>query len=191
MREAFEEVGYDASANLLLDDFIEFTNRQQSVRLYLCPDVPHDTVFETRTRKEIKKIAWMNVGQLPASYEAKKEPGKKVYNVPPSLVAQLRSWIKKRRSKKGRKGKKKSERQAMHVSEGHDAEEEEDDEEPAAGRSNFRFPTDREISNAELAERELERWKASEEDDIDSKELVLKVSFFAVRCCCHMLLMRP
>ncbi len=160
LREVYEETGYDASSNLLLEEFIDFTNRQQSVRLYLCPDVALDTVFETRTRKEIRKIAWFNVAQLPMSFEASKEPGVKMFSVPPTLVAQLRSWVKKRRQK-GRKGKKKggggggavsspAPRAAMNVS-GNDAEDEDDDDDAAPSDPNF--PTDREISKAELRER--------------------------------------
>lgn len=43
-------------------------------------------------------------------------------------------------------------------------------------QSDPHFPTDREISNRELQERELERWKPSEDDDADSEKLTLKGS---------------
>lgn len=50
-------------------------------------------------------------------------------------------------------------------------------------QSDPNFPTDREISNRELRERELERWKASDEDDMDSEKLTLKVSRWIFVAC--------
>lgn len=140
-----------------MEDFIEFTNRKQAVRLYLCPDVPEDTKFETRTRNEIKSIKWFKIEQLPTSFEAKKQPGQKLYNVPPVLISQLRSWIKKR------KGKEKKRKQLTRNS-------------SAKLKSDPKFPTDSEISAKPFRERELEKWQPSEDDDIDSNEMKLNES---------------
>lgn len=58
VREVYEETGYDIKeAGLLKDDseitFIEVTMREQNIRLYVFKDVPMDTQFQPRTRKEI------------------------------------------------------------------------------------------------------------------------------------------
>ena len=80
----------------------------------------------------VRKIAWVNVAQLPATYEANKQPGMKMFSVPPVLVSQLRSWIK--RHKGGRKGKKKrnaaASKRILNAS-ANDAEDGDDDPEPA------------------------------------------------------------
>lgn len=58
IREVYEETGYDIKeAGLVHDEieksFIEITMREQSIRLYVFKNVPMDTHFEPRTRKEI------------------------------------------------------------------------------------------------------------------------------------------
>jgi 8-oxo-dGTP pyrophosphatase MutT (NUDIX family) len=174
LREVLEETGYDASANLLLDEYIDFTNRKQAIRLYLCPDVAEDTVFETRTRNEIRQIKWFKVSQLPMSYEASKQPGLNLFSVPPVLVSQLRSWIKKRKgggngngaapppgSAKKKKGKGKQQRQPQ--------------QQQQQQLSDPHFPTDSEISNRQFTERDLIPWEP-EDDSLDSSDLQLNKS---------------
>ena len=39
----------------------------QVMRLYVVLGVPEDTVFETRTKKEIGEIAWHKIKELPTS----------------------------------------------------------------------------------------------------------------------------
>lgn len=172
LREVLEETGYDASANLLLDDFIDFTNRKQAIRLYICPDVAEDTVFETRTRNEIREIKWFKVAQLPASYEARKQPGLNLFSVPPVLVSQLRSWIKHRKngkqpgsSTKKKKGKQPSKQQQQQQQRTAQARE----------LSDPNFPTDSEISNRPLTERDLIPWEP-EDDSFDSSDMQLNKS---------------
>ena len=58
IREVYEETGYDLhEAGLVQDEanvkYIEVTMREQNMRLYVFRDVPLDTYFEPRTRKEI------------------------------------------------------------------------------------------------------------------------------------------
>ncbi len=173
LREVLEETGYDASANLLLDDYIDFTNRKQAIRLYLCPDVAEDTVFETRTRNEIKSIKWFKIEQLPMSFEARKQPGTKLFNVPPVLVSQLRSWVKKRKSgnratpSKGKKKKKgKQQQQVQQVQQQQQKRQESDPN----------FPTDSEISGRTLVERDLVPWEPSDDDNYDSADMQLNKS---------------
>jgi hypothetical protein len=51
--QVYEETGFDCSPYLNPEDFIEVTMQEQRITLYICPGVPSDTVFQTRTRKEI------------------------------------------------------------------------------------------------------------------------------------------
>lgn len=71
IREVYEETGYDLdSAGLVPVDrqvkHIEVNMREQQMRLYVFRNVPMDTYFEPRTRKEISKIQWWRLSELPA-----------------------------------------------------------------------------------------------------------------------------
>ncbi len=51
--QVLEETGYDLDGQINPTDVVEITIRDQSLSLYIVPDVPEDYAFETRTRKEI------------------------------------------------------------------------------------------------------------------------------------------
>lgn len=70
VREVWEETGYDLNeAGLVLPKeqmkSITVTMREQSMMLYVFRGVPMDTYFEPRTRKEISKIDWYKLTDLP------------------------------------------------------------------------------------------------------------------------------
>ncbi|KAF1933233.1 uncharacterized protein M421DRAFT_415586 [Didymella exigua CBS 183.55] len=70
VREVWEETGYDLTqAGLVLPaeqmKSITVTMREQSMMLYVFRGVPMDTYFEPRTRKEISKIDWYKLTDLP------------------------------------------------------------------------------------------------------------------------------
>ena len=107
VREVYEETGYDIRAAGLIDvdsRFIEVTMREQHMKLFVIPDVPMDTHFEPRTRKEISRIQWYKLSDLPTSKKVKQQPAAqdvnssahKFYMVAPFLsplkkiIAQLR-----------------------------------------------------------------------------------------------------
>uniref|UniRef100_A0A0D3B0Z3 mRNA decapping protein 2 Box A domain-containing protein n=2 Tax=Brassica oleracea var. oleracea TaxID=109376 RepID=A0A0D3B0Z3_BRAOL len=99
MREVLEETGFDISKLLKKEEYIEFTFRQQRVRLYIVAGVADDTAFAPQTKKEISvyEIAWHWVDHLqPASNEVITHgvAGLKLYMVAPFL-ASLKSWISK------------------------------------------------------------------------------------------------
>ncbi|KAL2830005.1 hypothetical protein BDW59DRAFT_170304 [Aspergillus cavernicola] len=76
IREVYEETGYDIrEAGLVQDDedvkFIEITMREQHMRLYVFRGVPQDAYFEPRTRKEISKIEWWKLSDLPTLKKSK------------------------------------------------------------------------------------------------------------------------
>jgi mRNA-decapping enzyme subunit 2 len=108
VREVWEETGFDLQeANLVLPDEdmkkITVTMREQSMMLYVFRGVPMDTYFEPKTRKEISKIDWYKLTDLPtvrrknqaqpqgAGQDLIKENS--FYMVAPFL-GPLRAWIK-------------------------------------------------------------------------------------------------
>ena len=104
IREVYEETGYDIeAAGLVPDDrqvkHIDITMHDQQMRLYVFRNVPMNTNFEPRTRKEISKIQWWRLSDLPA-YRKKDQQQQndptlnpnKFYMVAPFLP-HLRKWV--------------------------------------------------------------------------------------------------
>ncbi len=90
IREVLEETGYDCSALLPEDsqDYLDLTMREQRLRLYIVPGVKENTKFETLTRKEISKIAWFKLSDLPTWKKSKDPPpgmGGKFYLISPFI----------------------------------------------------------------------------------------------------------
>lgn len=110
VREVHEETGLDIKAAGLVDDekslkYIEIPMREQNMRLYVVRGVPMDTHFEPRTRKEISKIDWYKLSELPTVKKSKQVPlekqntngnTNKFYMVAPFL-GPLRKWIAQQR----------------------------------------------------------------------------------------------
>ena len=107
IREVYEETGYDIKAAGLVEDekgskYIEMNLREQHMRLYVFRGVPMDTYFEPRTRKEISKINWWRLADLPTLKKKKHQQegrgedlainANKFYMVAPFLP-QLKKWI--------------------------------------------------------------------------------------------------
>ncbi|KAI6779534.1 mRNA decapping complex subunit-like protein [Emericellopsis cladophorae] len=101
VREVWEETGLDLRAAGLVPKeppkALEVTMREQQIRLYVFRNVPMDTHFQTQTRKEISKIQWYKLSELPAF--RKKNQGQdaanstnKFYMVAPFLF-QLKKWV--------------------------------------------------------------------------------------------------
>ncbi|KAJ4984879.1 hypothetical protein SVAN01_09663 [Stagonosporopsis vannaccii] len=108
VREVWEETGYDLNeAGLVLPKeqmkSITVTMREQSMMLYVFRGVPMDTYFEPRTRKEISKIDWYKLTDLPTVRRKNQAPQQAAgpdtikessfYMVAPFL-GPLRAWIK-------------------------------------------------------------------------------------------------
>jgi mRNA-decapping enzyme subunit 2 len=104
IREVYEETGFDVrAANLIKNDDdvkdIEVTMREQHMQLFVFRGVPHDTHFEPRTRKEISKIEWYKLSDLPTMKKSKQHDegiaaanANKFYMVAPFLHP-LKKWI--------------------------------------------------------------------------------------------------
>lgn len=117
IREVYEETGYDLhAAGLVPKDrdvkHIEITMREQQMRLYVFRNVPMDTHFAPRTRKEISKIQWYRLSELPAfrrkgtnandqNDAAAAANANKFYMVAPFLVP-LKKWVVQQKKKESR-----------------------------------------------------------------------------------------
>ncbi|EME85461.1 uncharacterized protein MYCFIDRAFT_40859, partial [Pseudocercospora fijiensis CIRAD86] len=108
-REVYEETGFDVKAAGLVESnqqgdgkvkSITVTMREQQMQLFLFRGVSLDTYFEPRTRKEISKIQWYNVRDLPGYKKQKGVTGhgqgaaqtSKFYMVAP-FMGPLKKWI--------------------------------------------------------------------------------------------------
>ena len=108
MREVYEETGFDLQgADLVTNEedvkYIEVTMREQHMRLYVFRGIPMDTDFEPLTRKEISKIQWYKLSELPTLKKMKQQQQdgrcgvmvvnvNKFYMVAPFL-GPLKKWI--------------------------------------------------------------------------------------------------
>ncbi|MCJ1281566.1 mRNA-decapping enzyme subunit 2 [Xylographa opegraphella] len=108
IREVYEETGFDVQSAKLVPDkqdvkYIEVTMREQHMRLYVFRGIPMDTDFEPRTRKEISKIQWYKLSELPTLKKMKQQQqdghggdmtinANKFYMVAPFL-SPLKKWI--------------------------------------------------------------------------------------------------
>ncbi|KAL2129493.1 hypothetical protein VTI74DRAFT_7680 [Chaetomium olivicolor] len=105
IREVYEETGLDIrKAGLVPKDddvkAIDVPMREQHIRLFVFRNVPMDTAFEPKTRKEISKVEWYKLSELPtyrkkgnsqADAEAASNANK-FYMVAPFL-GKLHKWI--------------------------------------------------------------------------------------------------
>ncbi|KAF9732607.1 hypothetical protein PMIN01_09465 [Paraphaeosphaeria minitans] len=110
IREVYEETGYDLKdAGLVRPESemksIAVNMREQSMLLYVFRGVPMDTYFEPRTRKEISKIDWYKLTDLPTlkrKNQLQQSAGQDLikdnsfYMVAPFL-GPLKAWIKLQR----------------------------------------------------------------------------------------------
>ncbi|KAF1967967.1 hypothetical protein BU23DRAFT_515534 [Bimuria novae-zelandiae CBS 107.79] len=110
IREVYEETGYDLKeAGLVRPESemkgIRISMREQSMLLYVFRGVPMDTHFEPRTRKEISKIDWYKLSDLPTlkrKNQVQQGTGQDLvkdnsfYMVAPFL-GPLKGWIKTQR----------------------------------------------------------------------------------------------
>ncbi|KAL7750502.1 mRNA-decapping enzyme subunit 2 [Sorochytrium milnesiophthora] len=118
VREVMEETGFDMTPYLITTgysrttsddgpepDFIEIIVNEQRVRLYIALGVPEDTHFETRTRKEISKIEWHLLQELPGYSQRDGAAAKKnknhYYTVLPFLgyciYPKIKGWVSRQK----------------------------------------------------------------------------------------------
>jgi mRNA-decapping enzyme subunit 2 len=101
IREVWEETGFDIRAAGLVPEnerdvkYIDITMREQHMRMFVFRDVPLDTYFEPKTRKEISKISWYNLRDLPGFVRRNWNVGDNGYTIKFYMVAPFMSHIKK------------------------------------------------------------------------------------------------
>lgn len=91
IREVQEETNFN-SKDYIRDpetDYIERTEKGQTLRLYIARDVPTDFNFVTTTRKEISDIQWFDVSRTSS--------GEPLSNSGQRIMADLIEWIEKSR----------------------------------------------------------------------------------------------
>ena len=116
IREVYEETGFNIKEAGLVprDDevkYIEISMRDQQIRLYVFRNIPMDTVFQPKTRKEISAIEWYKLSELPAFRKkgnrledaAAATNANKFYMVAPFLVP-LKKWVVQQKKKDGARG---------------------------------------------------------------------------------------
>jgi len=67
VREVLEETGFDISASISAEEFLETTVNDQLTRLYIIPGVPSNSQFIPRTRNEIRAVKWFPIADLPTN----------------------------------------------------------------------------------------------------------------------------
>ncbi|KAK3340099.1 hypothetical protein B0H65DRAFT_471296 [Neurospora tetraspora] len=112
IREVYEETGFDIREAGLVPKpedvkFIEITIRNQQLRLYVFRNVPMDTVFQPKTRKEISKVDWYRLSDLPSFRKkgnqqqdaaAAAANANKFYMVAPFL-GPLKKWVSQQKKR--------------------------------------------------------------------------------------------
>lgn len=91
IREVLEETGYNLAGQLDPANVIEMSIKEQWISLFVVPGVPEDFPFKTRTRKEISRIEWFKLTDLPTWRRNKAAPGK-FYLISP-FIASLKAFV--------------------------------------------------------------------------------------------------
>lgn len=89
IRETLEETGYNAVDLCSEDQFLEVHEDSKVTKLFIAIGVPNDTMFETQTRKEISRVEFHPLQQLP----------KKVWGVQP-FIPKLQRFLRKFKRRK-------------------------------------------------------------------------------------------
>ncbi|KJA29119.1 hypothetical protein HYPSUDRAFT_127964 [Hypholoma sublateritium FD-334 SS-4] len=76
IREVLEETGYNLADQVDPENVLSIAIKEQKISLYIVPGVPEDFPFETKTRKEISKIQWFHLADLPTWKKNKSTPGR-------------------------------------------------------------------------------------------------------------------
>ncbi|KAF8622482.1 hypothetical protein AX15_006998 [Amanita polypyramis BW_CC] len=101
IREVLEETGYNLAGKINPKDVIQMSIREQKISLFIVPGVPEDFPFKTKTRKEISKIEWFKLCDLPTWKRSKASPGK-FYLISPFIGA-LKAFINEQKPRGIRK----------------------------------------------------------------------------------------
>ncbi|PRP76347.1 hypothetical protein PROFUN_15263 [Planoprotostelium fungivorum] len=109
VREVYEETSLDLTGMLREEDVIEITTREQRVCLFLVAGIDESTKFFPRTRKEISKIEWIPLNELPSNYSSIRDvptaSGKSLNNfwliIP--FIQKIKKWVEKKKKMERKK----------------------------------------------------------------------------------------
>ncbi|KAF5370200.1 hypothetical protein D9615_010090 [Tricholomella constricta] len=104
IREVLEETGYNLAGQLDPENVIEMSIKEQKISLFIVPGVPEDYPFKTKTRKEISKIEWFRLTDLP-TWKRNKTAAGRFYLISPFIGA-LKAFINERKPRVPRKALK-------------------------------------------------------------------------------------
>ncbi|KAI0308214.1 hypothetical protein B0F90DRAFT_1813518 [Multifurca ochricompacta] len=93
-----EETGYNLNGKIDPESVIEMEIKEQQISLFVVPGVPEEFPFETKTRKEISKIEWFKLADLPTWKRNKAVPGK-FYLISP-FIGPLKAFINEHKPRK-------------------------------------------------------------------------------------------
>ncbi|KIJ45581.1 hypothetical protein M422DRAFT_166723 [Sphaerobolus stellatus SS14] len=85
VREVLEETGYNLTGQIQRELCIKLNVKQQPVTLFVVPGVPEDFEFRTQTRKEISKIDWFKLSDLPGWKKTPPTSNHKFYLIHPVI----------------------------------------------------------------------------------------------------------
>ncbi|TCD71546.1 mRNA-decapping enzyme subunit 2 [Steccherinum ochraceum] len=98
IREVLEETGYDLESRINTNDVVNISINEQSVSLFIVTNIPENFPFATRTRKEISKISWFRLDDLP-TYKKNKVVAGKFYLIAP-FMGPLRAYIRRNKGRR-------------------------------------------------------------------------------------------
>ncbi|KAK2461923.1 hypothetical protein APHAL10511_006386 [Amanita phalloides] len=101
IREVLEETGYNLAGKINPKDVIEMSIREQKISLFVVPGIPEDFPFKTKTRKEISKIEWFKLTDLP-TWKRNKAAAGKFYLISP-FIGPLKAFINEHKPRGVRK----------------------------------------------------------------------------------------
>jgi mRNA-decapping enzyme subunit 2 len=86
IREVYEETGFDISSYIDRDELHMIESDDGNIKLFIVSDIPEDTYFEAKTRKEISDIKFFPINGLPSDNFAVKQ-----------FIKPLKQWISQQR----------------------------------------------------------------------------------------------
>ena len=93
IRETEEETGFNATDFIhhpAAENCISIPFKEKTLTLFIAKDVPEDTVFETKTKKEISAIQFFKIHRIPEHWEP-------IYQI----IGRLKQWIMAFKAKSG------------------------------------------------------------------------------------------
>lgn len=89
IREVYEETGFDISPYIDREELHMIESDDGNIKLFIVPNIPEDSHFEAKTRKEISEIKFFPISSLPKDSFAVKQ-----------FIKPLKQWISQQRNRR-------------------------------------------------------------------------------------------